>query len=70
MKVGTHLSEEFEVNIGVHQVCVLLLLLFATVIDVVTNKIKEGMLKEVMYADDIVLIAETMAEILKKCIVG
>ena len=34
----------------------------AIVVDVVTNKIKEGMLQEIMYADDIVLTAESMAE--------
>ena len=40
VKVGTHLSEEFAVNIGVHQGSVLSPLLFAIVVDVVTNEIK------------------------------
>ena len=61
VKVGTHFSEEFEVNAGVHQASVLSPLLFAIVVDVVTNKIKEGMLQEILYADDIVFIAESMA---------
>ena len=42
VKVGTHLSEEFEVNDGIHQGSVLSPLLFAIVIDDVTNEIKEG----------------------------
>ena len=37
VKVGTHLFEEFEVNVGAHQGSVLLLLLFAIVVDVVMN---------------------------------
>ena len=36
--------------------------MFAIVIDVVTNEIIKGMLQEILYADDLVLIAETMAE--------
>ena len=52
MKIGTHFSEEFEVNIGVHHRSVLSPLLFAIVVDVATNKIKEGMLQEILYTDD------------------
>ena len=57
MKVGTHLSEEFEVNVGVHHGSVLSPLLFAIVIDVGTNEVKVGTLKEILYIDDLVLIA-------------
>ena len=66
VKVGTQLSEEFEVNIGVHQGSVLSPLLSAIVVDVVTNKIKEGMLPDILYTDGIVLISDTMAELHKK----
>ena len=61
VKVGAHLSEEFEVDVGVRQGSVLSPLLFAIVIDVVMNKIKEVMLQEILYANDLVLMAETMA---------
>ena len=44
VKVGTHLSEEFEVNVGVHLGSVLSPLMSAIVIDV-TEEIKEGMLQ-------------------------
>ena len=45
VKVGTHFTEEFEVKVGVHQGSVLSPLLFAIVVDVVTNEIKEVMLQ-------------------------
>ena len=66
VEVGTHLSEEFEVNVGVHQGSVLPSLLLAIVVAVVTNEIQEGMLQEILYADDIVLIAVNMAELQEK----
>ena len=61
--VETHLSKELEVNVGVHQGSVLSPLLFAIVVDVVMNEIKDGLLQDILYVDDIVLIAETMAEL-------
>ena len=60
--VGTHFSEELEVNAGVHQGSVLSPLLLAIVVDVVTNEMKEVTLLEILYAHDIVLMAESMAE--------
>ena len=47
---GTHLSNELEVNAGVHNGSVLSSLLFVNVIDVVRNKIKEGMPQEILHA--------------------
>ena len=66
MKFATHLSEVFEVNIGVHQGSVLSTLLLTIVIDVATNEIKECTLPEILYVDDLVLIAETMTEVHEK----
>ena len=45
----TVLSEEFEVNIGVHQGSVLSSLLFEIVISVVMNEILEGRLHEILF---------------------
>ena len=60
VKVGTHLSEELEVNVRVHQGSALSPLLFAIVVDVVKNKIKEGTSQVILYTDDLVLIADIM----------
>ena len=54
VKVGAYFSEELELNVGVHQGSVLSPLMFAVVDDVVTNEIKEGMLQEILYTDDII----------------
>ena len=62
VKVGTHFSEELEVNIGAHQRSVLSPLLFDVVVDVDTNKIKRSMLQVILYIDYIALIAQSMAE--------
>ena len=48
MKVGTHLSEEFVANVGLHQRSVFIPLLFVIVNDVVTNEIKDGTLQEIL----------------------
>ena len=40
--------------------------MFAIVVDVVPNEIQEGMLQEILYADDIVLIAVSIAELQEK----
>ena len=71
VKVGAHFSEEFEVDVGVHQGSVLSpLLLFAIVVDVVTNEIKEGMSQKILSADDMFLIAEIMAELPENLMIG
>ena len=59
-RVGTKLSEAFRVKVGVHQGSVLSPLVFAIVIDVVTENAREGLMSEILYADDLALISETM----------
>ena len=53
-------SESFEIKIGLHQGSVLSLLLFAVVMDVVSSEAKIGLPSELLYADDLVLMAPTM----------
>ena len=60
VKVGSEFSEEFSVAVGVYQGSVLSPLLFAIVLDVVTENAREGLMKEVFYKDDLVLMSETM----------
>ena len=61
--VGSGLSEEFFVKVGVHQGSVLSPLLFAMVIDEVTENARKGWMKQILYADDLVLMGETMEEL-------
>jgi hypothetical protein len=58
-------SEQFEVNVGVHQGSVLSPLLFIVVMEVLARHVKEGLPWELLYADDLVLIAESI-EILQE----
>ena len=49
------LSEEFEVKVGKHQGSMLSPLVFAIVVDVVTENVRNGLMSEMLYADDLVL---------------
>ena len=58
VKVESEDSKEFAVRVGIHQGSILSLVIFAVVMDVVTEKVvREG--HALMYADDLVLICET-----------
>ena len=59
-RVGLELSEEFKVKVGVHQGSALSPLLFAIVVDVITESVKNGLMSEMFYADDLILTSETM----------
>ncbi|MBJ5486870.1 hypothetical protein JGG36_24070 [Salmonella enterica subsp. enterica serovar Meleagridis] len=52
-------SESFDVKVGLHQGSVLSPLLFVIVMDVITKEVREGLPWEVLYADDLVLVAES-----------
>ena len=66
VRVGLELSEEFEVKVGVHQGSVLLTLVFAIVVDVVMENVRNGLMSEMLYADDLVLTSETMEGLREK----
>ena len=58
--VGTGLSEEFRVRVGVHQGFVITPLIFAIAVDAVTEQARKGLLNEILYADDLVLMSENL----------
>ena len=60
VRVDCDLSEEFEVKVGMHQGSVLSPFLLAVVVDVVSEFAREGVLSELLYADDLILMSDTM----------
>ena len=66
ISVGLELSEEFEVKIGVYQGPMLSPLVFAIVADVVTESVRNGLMSEMLYVDDLVLTSETMERLREK----
>ena len=58
--VDCELSEEFEVKVGMHQGSVPSHFLFAVVVDVLTEFSREGALSELLYADDLFLMSDTI----------
>ena len=62
--VGSGMSNEFQVNIGLRQGSALSPLLFIIVIELISRKISTtNALRKIMYADDLVIIAETREEL-------
>jgi len=53
-------SERFEVKVGVHQGSVLSPLLFNVVLEALSRKFRAGLPFELLYADDLVLMAESL----------
>jgi len=54
------------VAVGVHQGSVLSPLLFAIVVDVVMKCARKGLMNEILYAHDLVLISESLEELKEK----
>ena len=62
VRVGSGTSEELGVRVGVYQEFALSPLIFAIMVDVVTEHAREGLLNEILYADDLVLMSESLDE--------
>ena len=60
IKNGSGYSHEFAVKVGEHQGSVLSPFSFATVIDVVTEEARKGLFHEIFYADDLVLMSDSI----------
>ena len=59
-------SEEFEVKVGVHQGSVLSPLLFIIVLEALSREFCSGVPWEDLYADDLVIIAESLEECIRR----
>jgi len=66
VRVESDFSGEFPVKVRVHQGSVLSPLLFAIMMDVVTKEARKGVLHEVLYANDLVLMSESMDDLQRK----
>ena len=62
VRVVSVYSEEFEVKVCVHQESVLSPLLLAIVVDFITENAKRGVVNELLYADDLVIMSEDLKE--------
>ena len=62
VRVNGQLSEEFEVKVGVHQGSVLSPLLFILVLEALSREFRTGVPWELLYADDLVIMADTLDE--------
>ena len=63
VRTDAGLSENFEVKVGLHQGSVLSPMLFAAVMDVVSSEARSGLPSELLYADDLVIMAPTMEQL-------
>ena len=64
--VGEGYSEEFEVKVGVHQGSVVSPLLFIIVLEALSLEFRCGVPWEDLYADDLVIIAESLKECVRR----
>ena len=63
VRVGSAYSEEFQVIVGVYQGSVLSPLLFAIVVDIITENARRGVVNELLYADDNVIMSKDMEDL-------
>ena len=66
VRVGDGYSEKFGVGVGVHQGSVLSPLLFIIVLEALSKEFRTGCPWELLYADDLMISAESMEELLVK----
>ena len=66
VRVGEGYSEEFEVKVGVHQGSVLSPLLFIIMLEALSQEFCSGVPWEDLYADDLVIIAESLEECVRR----
>ena len=66
VRVKDQLSPEFSVKVGVHQGSVLSPLLFTIVMEALSQDFRNGCPWELLYADDLVIMAESIDELVQR----
>ena len=66
VRINGTLGEKFGVQVGVHQGSVLSPLLFIMALEALAREFRSGLPWELLYADDLVIIAESMEELAMK----
>ena len=66
IRINGQFSAEFGVTVGVHQGSVLSPLLFIIVMEALSREFRTGCPWELLYADDLVLVAESVEELTRK----
>ena len=66
VKVNDRVSKSFLVRVGAHQGSVLSPLLYIIVLEALSREFREGLPMELLYTDDLVLLADSMKELIKK----
>lgn len=66
VKLNGKVNKGFRVKVGVHQGSVLSPLLFIIVLEVLSRQFREGLPFKLLYADDLVSIAETEGLLMEK----
>ena len=66
VRVGEGYSEEFEVKVGVHHGSVISLFFFIIVLEALSREFRSGVHWEDLYADDLVIIAESLKECVRR----
>ena len=59
-------SDEFNIKVGVHQGAVMSPLLFIIVMEALSREFRVGCPWELLYTDDLVLMAQTLEDLKKK----
>ena len=67
-RVNSSFSEEFEVKVGVDQGSVLSPLLFIIVLEALSREFRVGCPWEILYADDLVILAEMFEGLISKTV--
>ena len=67
-RVNSSFSEEFEVKVGVHQGSALSPLLFIIVLEALSREFRVGCPWEILYADDLVILAEMFEGLISKTV--